>query len=82
MEDHFSDGHRGQPIVPYDGPTIGTVREVQIDRATVERADDSEGLTNQVKEMLEWDHVERSHELHLEHVDRSEDDKLYFQRRS
>lgn len=81
MERPFSDVHRGKPIVTYEGHTIGTVREVQEDRATVERTDDHDSLTDEVKDLLGWDDEDETHELPREHVDRYEDDKLHVRRR-
>lgn len=81
MDNQFSDVHRGKPIVTYNGHTIGTVREVQGDRATVERTDDHDSLTDEIKELLSWDDEDQTHELRREHVDRYEDEKLHIQGR-
>ncbi len=81
MDNPFSDVHEGKPIVTYDGHTIGTVREVLGDRATVERTDEHDSLTDEIKEQLEWDDEDQTHELRREHVDRYEDDTFHIRRR-
>jgi len=80
MHSEFSDLHRGKPIVTYDGHTIGTVQEVRGDRATVERSDDHDSLTDEIKEMLGWDDEDQTHELRREDVDRYEDEKIHIRR--
>lgn len=81
MDQPFTEEHRGKPIITYKGHTIGTVQEVQEDRATVKRNDDHDSLTNEIKELLGWDNEDQSHELRREHVDRYEDDKLHIEER-
>ncbi|QCJ47844.1 hypothetical protein [Haloprofundus sp. MHR1] len=49
-----------------EGTEVGTIREVDGDRATVDRDDDA-SLTDKVKSFLGWDGD--SDELRTEHID-------------
>ena len=77
----FSDDDREKPIVTSEGDTIGTVRDVDQERATVHRTEDHDSLTDEIKDMLGWDDDDESHELRREHVDRDEDNRLYLRPR-
>lgn len=77
----FNDDDREKPVVTAEGRTIGTVRTVDQDKATVDRADDHESLTEEIKDMLGWDDDDDEHELRREHVDRHEDNRLYLRAR-
>ncbi len=81
MDRPFRDDDRQRRVVTNEGHNVGTVREVDEDRATVDRTDDHDSLTDEIKEMLGWDDDDESHELRREHVDRHEDDELYLQQR-
>lgn len=81
MARQFSEEDREKPVVTPEGRQIGTVRDVERDRATVDRSDDDESLTEEIKEMLGWDDDDEEHEIREEHVDRHEDNRLYLRPR-
>lgn len=83
MARQFSDEDREKPIVTPEGRTIGTVRDVDRDRdrATIDRSDDHDSLTDEIKDMLGWDDDDEEHEVRGEHIDRSEDNRLYLRPR-
>ncbi|RDI71597.1 hypothetical protein [Halopelagius longus] len=78
MDRPFSDDDRDKTVVTSDGHTVGRVRDVNEDRATIDRSDDDDGLTDKVKDMLGWSDDDDSHELRREHIDREEDDRLFL----
>lgn len=80
-DERFGEEHREKPVVTSDGRQIGTVRDVEEDRATVDRSDDDESLTEEIKDMLGWGDDDESHEIRREHVDRYEDNRLYLRPR-
>ena len=80
----FREEDLGKPIVAPAGITVGTVGDVHPDRnrATVERTEDHDSLTEEVKEWLGWgDDDEEDREITHEHVDRYEDDRVYLRDR-
>ena len=82
MTQRFTDEHREKPVVTSEGRQIGTVRDVNDDRATVDRSDDDdESLTDEIKDMLGWGDDDDTHEIRQEHVDRYEDNRLYLRQR-
>lgn len=81
MDRPFRDDDREKRIVTPEGHTVGRIRDVDEDRATVDRSDDDDSLVDEIKEMLGWDDDDDSHELRREHVDRYEDDKFYLRPR-
>ena len=81
MDRPFNDDDREKRVVTSDGRTIGRVRDVDDDRARVDRSDDEESLTEEIKDMLGWSDEDESHELRRDKIDRDEDDKLYLQPR-
>jgi hypothetical protein len=81
MTQRFSEEHREKPVVTSEGRQIGTVRDVDDERATVDRSDDDDSLTDEIKEMLGWGDAEYTHEIRREHVHRYEDDRLYLRPR-
>lgn len=81
MDRKFRDEDRQKRVITSDGKSIGTVRDVKGDRATVDRTDDNDSLTDEIKELLGWDDDDESHELRQEHVDRYDDDQLYLRPR-
>ena len=81
MSQQFSDEHREKPVVTSEGRRVGTVRDVSDERATVDRSDDDESLTEEIKDMLGWSDDDESHELRREDVDRYEDNRLYLRPR-
>lgn len=80
MERDFRDDDREKRVVTHEGDTVGTVRDVEADRATVDR-DDDESLTDEIKDMLGWGDDDDAHELRRDHVDREDDDTLYLRQR-
>lgn len=74
MTDRFSDDDRGKDVVAPDGTSIGTVNQINEDRATVERREDQD-LTDKVKDMLGWGDDD-SNELRSEHVESRDGDKI------
>ncbi len=74
MTDRFKDEDRGKDVIANDGTTIGTVNDVNDDRATVDRRDDQD-LTDKIKDMLGWGDDD-SNELRTEHVESRDDDKI------
>jgi hypothetical protein len=75
MVQAFTDDDRDKPVVTADGEHVGHVRDVDGDRATVER-DKDKSLTDKVKDMLGWGDDE-SNELHSDHVE-SNDDRIHL----
>ena len=75
MPHQFTDDDRDKPVVTAEGQHIGYVRDVDGDRATVER-DDDESLTDKVKDLLGWDDDDESNELHGDHVESHSDDRI------
>ncbi|MFC6826827.1 hypothetical protein [Halopelagius fulvigenes] len=81
MDRMFRDDDREKTVVTSEGRTVGRVRDVDDDRATIDRSDDDESLTDEIKDMLGWGDDDDSHELHRDHVEREEDDRLYLRQR-
>lgn len=75
MDRTFRDDDREKRVVTSDGTTIGSVRNVDGDRATVERTDD-DSLTDEITDLLGWDDDE-THELRRDHVDRVGEGRVY-----
>lgn len=75
MDREFTNDDREREVLTAEGHRVGTVRDVDGDRATVDRDEDDGGLTEKVKEMLGWDD-ENSNELHREHVGTVEDERI------
>ncbi|WP_135305289.1 hypothetical protein [Haloarcula amylovorans] len=76
MARNFTDDDRDKDVVTADGNRIGTVRNVDNDRATVDRDhDDDDGLTDKIKDMLGWGDDD-SNEVRNEHVDSINDDEV------
>lgn len=74
MARDFTDDDRDKNVVTSDGTRIGTIRDVNEGRATVER-DSEQDLTDKVKDLLGWGDDE-SNELRSEHVDSHRDDEV------
>lgn len=81
MDRAFRDDDRDKRVVTSDGRNIGRVRDVKEDRATIERTDDDDSLTDEIKEMLGWDDDDETHELRQDHIDRHEDEQFHLQPR-
>ena len=79
MGHQFTDDDRGKDVVTSEGDRIGTINDIDENRATVDRHDDSEGLTDKVKDMLGWDDDD-SNEIRDEHVDQAHDDRIQLRR--
>lgn len=78
MARDFTDDDRNKNVVTAEGDRIGTVRDVNGGRATVERDQDKD-LTDKIKDLLGWDDDE-SNELRNEHVDSYGDDEIQLRR--
>ena len=82
----FRDEDLGKPIVAPAGMMVGTVGTVDPDRnrATVERTEEHDSLTEEIKEWLGWgdEDDDEAREIRPEHVDRYEDDRVYLRDRS
>jgi hypothetical protein len=76
MERKFNDSDRKKRVVTAEGRDIGRVRDVDDERATVERSDDDDSLTDEIKEMLGWSDDDETHELRQDQVDRHDDDEI------
>lgn len=81
MARRFTNDDAKMPVVTEAGRTIGTVRTADEETATVERTDDHDSLTGEIKEMLGWSDDDEVHELDHEHVDREEDNRPYLKPR-
>jgi hypothetical protein len=81
MDRSFRGDDREKRVVTSDGRTVGRVRDVHEDRATIERTDDDDSLTDEIKEMLGWDDDDETHELRRDHIDRYEDDRFHLRPR-
>lgn len=81
MDRAFRDDDREKRVVTSNGDNIGRVRDIEGDRATIERGDDDDSLTDEIKELLGWDDNDETHELHRDHIDRHEDDTFYLRSR-
>lgn len=73
MARDFTDDDRDKDVYSPEGNRIGRIRDVNKDRATVERGEDDEDLTDKVKEMLGWGDDDDKHEIHRDHVDTNDD---------
>jgi hypothetical protein len=85
MSDYiFTTNDSGKDVVTHEGTRVGHVKRIDGEnRATVERTDDDDdgGLTEKIKDMLGWsDNESEDDQLQSEHVDKSEDDRLYLRR--
>lgn len=75
MGHRFTDDDRGKDVVTAEGRRIGTINSVHDDRATVDRDEDDEGLTDKIKDMLGWDDDD-ANEIRDEHVDETREDRV------
>jgi len=76
MGHRFTDDDRGKDVVTPEGDRVGTIDRVDDDRAEIQRDQDAD-LTDKVKNMLGWDDDDQN-EIRDEHVDRTEDDRVYL----
>lgn len=74
----FTDDDRNKDVVTAEGDRIGTVRDVNDGRATVDRDQDTD-LTDKIKDLVGWGDDD-SNELHSDHVDSYEDDRVRLRR--
>ncbi|MWG36922.1 hypothetical protein [Halomarina oriensis] len=84
MKRAFDENDVGKPVFSAENDRIGTVSSIHGDdehRANVRRDDDSDGLTDKIKDMLGWDDDDDEHELRSDDVDRQEDDGVYLRGR-
>ncbi|WP_224332183.1 hypothetical protein [Haloprofundus halobius] len=78
MVREFTEDDRSKDVVTAEGDRVGTIREVNGDRATVDRDDDS-SLTDKVKDLLGWGDDD-SNELRTEHVDSYDEGRVRLRR--
>lgn len=78
MARNFSDDDRNKPVYTVDGTRVGTINEVEEDRARVHRDEDDESLTEEIADLLGWNDDDESHELRHDQVDRYEEDGVYL----
>jgi hypothetical protein len=76
MARKFTDDDRHKDVYTAGGARIGTIRDVNNDRATVEHREDDESLTEKVKDWLSWNDDDTEHELRSEHVESYEEDRV------
>lgn len=83
MARQFTDDDRQKPVYSPEGNQIGTISDVHDENSARVRHDDddSDGLTDKVKDMLGWDDDEDEHDLRSDDVDRHEDDGVYLRNR-
>lgn len=74
MARKFTDDDRDKNVVTSEGDRIGTINDVNDDRATVKR-DKDRSLTDKVKDMLGWGDDD-SNEIRNEHVDSVNDNEV------
>ena len=83
MAREFREEDRDKPIVTSEGDRIGRVGSVNEGRATVDRSDDDDSITDEIKDMLGWgDDDDDERELSSEHVDTHSDDEVRLRRHS
>jgi hypothetical protein len=84
MARKFTSDDRNKEVVTAEGNRVGTIRDVDDDRATVDRSDDDSSLTDKVKDMLGWGDDDDEHEIRSEHVDDDyeDDDQIRLRRHS
>ena len=68
----FRDDDRDKSVFTQEGERIGTISSVDGERAKVRRGDDR-SLTDEIKNLLDWDENDDEHDLHQDHVDRHDD---------
>ncbi|MFC5970911.1 DUF2171 domain-containing protein [Halomarina salina] len=81
MARDFTTDDRDKPVYTSAGDRVGTVTDVNDDTARVRQDDDSEGLTDKIKDALGWDDDEDEHDLRSDDVDRYDDDGVYLRDR-
>ncbi|WP_224269580.1 hypothetical protein [Haloprofundus salinisoli] len=74
----FTDDDRNKRVVTAEGTEVGTIHEVNGDRATVDR-DDNASLTDKVKDLLGWGD-DNSNELRTEHIDSYDEGRVRLRR--
>ncbi|MFC4988862.1 MULTISPECIES: hypothetical protein [Saliphagus] len=79
MARDFTDDDRNKDVVTAEGDRIGTVSDVNDGRATVDRDQDAD-LTDKIKDLVGWGDDDDSNELHGDHVDSYEDDRVRLRR--
>jgi hypothetical protein len=84
----FREEDREKLVVAPGGVMLGRIGYIDPEgrRATVERTDDHDSLTEEITEWLGWgddnDADESTREIGPEHVDRYEEDRIYLRDRS
>lgn len=78
MARNFSDDDRNKPVYTADGTRVGTVDEIEEDRAHVRRGGDDESLTDEIRDLLGWSDDDERHELRHDQVDRYDENGVYL----
>ena len=78
MARNFSDDDRDKPVYTAEGTRIGTVHEVEGERARVRRGEEDESLTDEIRDLLGWNDDDESHELRGDQVDRYEENGVHL----
>lgn len=78
MARNFTGEDRDRPVITAEGDRIGTVREVDEGRATVESTEEERGtLTAEVRDMLGWgDEETNERELRSDRVDTHDEGEI------
>lgn len=77
----FGEPDVGKPVFSSRGDRLGTVGEVRDEDTARVDHDDSDGLTEKVKEMLGWNDDDDHHDLRRDHVERHDDDGIHLRDR-
>ena len=82
----FREDDADKLVVAPEGSILGSVKAIDQNRgrATVERAEEHDDLTDEIKEMLGWgdDEDEREREIRHDHVEEYKDDAIHLRKRS
>lgn len=81
----FREDDASKLVVAPEGSILGSVKAIDQNRgrATVERTEEHDSLTDEIKEMLGWgDDGEGEREIRHEHVEKYKDDAIHLRRDS
>lgn len=78
MVRNFTDEDRNKAVYTADGTRVGTINEVEEEKAQVHRDEDSGSLTDEVVDLLGWDDEDESHDLHRDRVERYDESGVHL----
>lgn len=82
----FRDDDADKLVVAPEGSILGSVKAIDQNRgrATVERTEEHDSLTDEIKEMLGWgdDDEDGEREIRHEHVEEYKDDSIHLRKNS